>query len=83
MYQKGTYMCMIYVYQIRSHVRSSLPRSLSSGNFFKNGTGLSNLFFFLGNPITVFSAPFGRPRFFNLGGSVTSCRAIDKPKHPK
>ena len=53
------------------HISCS-PLPLSSGNFFKNGTGLSNLFFFLDNPITVFSAPFGLPLFFSLGGSVTS-----------
>ena len=33
------------------------------------GNGLSPLYFFFGSPITVLSAPFGRPHFLIFGGN--------------
>ncbi len=51
-----------------------VPSSLLEVDFFKNDTGFLtwpplNLLC-EGKPITVFSAPFGRLRFLNTGGSL-------------
>ena len=53
-----------------------IPLSLSTGNFFKNGVDFSDFFYFFGSPMTVLSAPFGLPLFFNLGGNVTSWNPV-------
>ena len=39
-----------------------------------NGTGLSIFLFFIGNPITIFVFPLGRPLFLTLRGKETSAR---------
>ena len=44
--------------------------SFSFGCFLMNATGPSSLRFFFGKPMTVNSLPFGRPRFFCLGGRL-------------
>jgi len=54
------------------------------GSFLRKAVSLSDsghdFFYRHGKPITVFSAPFGLPFFFILGGSFTFSRPKEKVK---
>ena len=59
--------CSVEVLKLCMYTK--LTSFLLLGCFLMNATGPSSLRFFFGKPITVNSLPFGRPRFFCLGGS--------------